>query len=150
MNDIYRTCISFWCFVFWSINNNARDIKFLKKFVLPLFSEWCRDHDDIFLFPSAQSWLIISPASMVFPRPTPPQRIAPLERGQLKANKAASIWWGLRSTVEEARVWFNFFNAWYGRLRVSSWASIFWWNKGIAWFEVDSLNSSKCTAQEII
>jgi hypothetical protein len=45
----------------------------------------------IFLLPSAHSWLIIRPASMVFPKPTSSQRIAPLERGLFKANKTAAI-----------------------------------------------------------
>jgi len=99
----------------------------------------------ILLFPSAQSWLIIRPASMVFPRPTSSQRIAPLERGQLKANKAASIWCVLRSTVEETRVWFNIFSSWDGRLRVNSWARIFWKYWGILQFEISRFNSSNCT-----
>ena len=47
---------------------------------------------------SAQCCDKIIPASMVFPRPTSSARIAPLESGDLKANRAASIWCGVKST----------------------------------------------------
>ena len=57
---------------------------------------------------SAQSWLIISPASMVFPRPTSSANRAPRERGDRNANNAASIWCGFRSTVALRREWPSF------------------------------------------
>ena len=48
---------------------------------------------------SAQNWQSTMPASIVFPRPTSSARITPLESGDCRANSAASIWCGLRSTA---------------------------------------------------
>lgn len=39
---------------------------------------------------------------MVFPNPTSSARIAPFENGLRKANNAASIWWGFKSTWASA------------------------------------------------
>jgi len=44
----------------------------------------------IFLFLSAQNCESKIPASIVFPRPTSSAKIAPFERGDLKAKRAAS------------------------------------------------------------
>lgn len=51
----------------------------------------------IFLFRSLQYWVRTSPASMVLPKPTSSAKITPLDSGDLKANKAASTWWGFKS-----------------------------------------------------
>ena len=48
---------------------------------------------------SAQDWQRTSPASIVLPRPTSSASKTPLESGDRSANMAASIWWGLSSTV---------------------------------------------------
>ena len=48
---------------------------------------------------SAQSWQRTRPASMVLPRPTSSASRTPLLRGDFRANRAASIWCGFRSTV---------------------------------------------------
>ena len=42
---------------------------------------------------------------MVFPKPTSSANTTPLEKGELKAKSAASIWWGLISTVELSNDW---------------------------------------------
>src|SRR6266545_2459931 len=54
-------------------------------------------------FPSAASCASTSPASIVLPRPTSSARIAPPVGSEARANAAASIWCGLRSTAEWAR-----------------------------------------------
>lgn len=48
------------------------------------------------------------PASIVFPNPTSSARMAPLEKGDLNANNAASTWWGFISTWALATVVENF------------------------------------------
>ena len=47
---------------------------------------------------SAQCCERMMPASMVLPNPTSSANMAPLDNGDLKANRAASTWWGVRST----------------------------------------------------
>ena len=48
--------------------------------------------------PSARSWAMTRPASMVFPRPTSSARMHPPSRNRPSAKITASIWCGLAST----------------------------------------------------
>lgn len=57
----------------------------------------------IFRLRSAHRWDRRIPASIVLPRPTSSARTAPFDRGDRKANSAASTWCGLRSTCASAR-----------------------------------------------
>ena len=50
------------------------------------------------LFPSATSWAMTMPASMVFPSPTSSASMQPPRDSESSANAAASTWCGLRST----------------------------------------------------
>ena len=87
----------------------------------------------ILFFFSAHFWEINKPASIVFPKPTSSARIAPLERGDLKAKRAASIWWGLRSTWASNKVVANFSKLLEAHFLVS------WWAKYLAWYLVNEI-----------
>ena len=76
-------------------------------------------------FRSAHFWAMSNPASMVLPSPTSSARIAPRESGFRKANSAASIWCGLRSTWASDRTAVSFSTLSDAQRRVSSWAMIF-------------------------
>ena len=71
---------------------------------------------------SAHSWLMTRPASIVLPRPTSSAKIAPLESGFWNANKAASIWCGVKSMVELRTERPNFVTELAGFFKVNNWA----------------------------
>ena len=52
---------------------------------------------------SAQCCDKIIPASMVLPKPTSSAKIAPFDKGDLNANRAASTWWGVKSTCASCK-----------------------------------------------
>ena len=54
------------------------------------------------VFPSATSWAMTMPASIVFPRPTSSASMQPPRDSESSAKHAASSWWGLRSTLASA------------------------------------------------
>ena len=62
---------------------------------------------------------------MVLPNPTSSARIAPLDNGDLKANSAASIWWGVKSTCASCRDAVSLPKLSEGRLRVNQCAKYF-------------------------
>ena len=49
-------------------------------------------------FPSATSWAMTIPASIVFPSPTSSASMHPPRDSESSANAAASTWWGFKST----------------------------------------------------
>src|ERR1019366_8802116 len=74
------------------------------------FLGWCDHHhlaletiEPVAVAASAQNWHSTMPASIVFPRPPSSARITPFESGDSRANTAASIWCGLRSTAASKR-----------------------------------------------
>ncbi len=64
---------------------------------------------------------------MVLPSPTSSARIAPLESGELKAKRAASIWCGFKSTAAFNSDAFNFCSSFEEHFLVSSQAQYFEW-----------------------
>ena len=74
---------------------------------------------------SAQFCDRMIPASMVFPSPTSSARMAPFERGDLKAKAAASTWCGVKSTCASCNDAVNLFKSLAGKRLVSQLARNF-------------------------
>src|SRR5690606_4678480 len=85
-------------------------------------------------FLSAHCWERMIPASIVFPNPTSSAKIAPCDNGDLKANKAASIWWGFKSTWASCKEAVNLPISEAGNCLVKS------YDKYLAWYLVNIKN----------